>query len=82
MSFPQLEMHGIELLEVYSVSLEIKCDRCKTQTDVQNVKNNAKVEAAAVRAESCRKCANTMSIGMLRSYPPLIPIIVARVPLT
>ena len=64
-SFPNLEMHGIELLEVFSISIEIKCERCKTQTDIRNVKNNVKIESAAVRAESCRKCANTMSIGRL-----------------
>lgn len=68
MSFPNLEMHGIELMEVFSVSVEIKCERCKTQTDVQNIKNNVKVESAAVRAESCRKCANSMSVGELSEY--------------
>jgi hypothetical protein len=68
MSFPHLEMHGIELLEVFSVSLEIKCERCKTQMDIQNVKNNAKVTSAALRTESCRKCANVMSIGTYHSY--------------
>ncbi|KIW04412.1 hypothetical protein, variant [Verruconis gallopava] len=62
-SFPHLEMHGIELMEVYSISLEVKCDRCKTQMDVMNVKNNAKVDSAGVRSESCRKCANAISIG-------------------
>jgi hypothetical protein len=64
LSFPHLEMHGIELMEVFSISLEIKCERCKTQTDVQNIRNNAKLETAAVRPESCRKCANSMSIGI------------------
>jgi ubiquitin-protein ligase len=63
LSFPELEMHGIELMEVYSVSLEIKCERCKTQTDIQNVKNNAKLESTAVKSESCRKCANAISVG-------------------
>jgi hypothetical protein len=65
MSFPNLEMHGIELLEVYSVSIEVKCERCKTQTDIQNVKNNVKVDSAGLRAESCRKCANGISVGTL-----------------
>lgn len=63
LSFPDLEMHGIELMEVYSVSLEVKCERCKTQTDIQNVKNNGKVDSAAVKSESCRKCANAISVG-------------------
>jgi hypothetical protein len=65
MSFPNLEMHGIELLEVYSVSIEVKCERCKTQTDIQNVKNNVKLESAGARAESCRRCANSISVGTL-----------------
>jgi hypothetical protein len=64
-SFPHLEMYGIELLEVFSVSIEVKCERCKTQMDMQNIKNNAKLDAAAVRSESCRKCANAISIGTM-----------------
>jgi hypothetical protein len=68
MSFPHLEMHGIELLEIFSLSLEIRCDRCKTHMDVRNVKNNAKADAAGTRAESCRKCANAMRIGIAMTH--------------
>ena len=79
MSFPNLEIHGIELLEVYSVSLEIKCERCKTQIDVQNVKNNAKLDTTALRSESCKKCANSLSVGGLYdSLPKTENYLIAR----
>jgi hypothetical protein len=62
LSLPFLELHGIELLELVSLSLTIKCDRCKTAVDVSNIKNSLG-DSSAVRSESCRKCANALDIG-------------------
>jgi hypothetical protein len=62
LSLPFLELHGIELLELVSLSLTIKCDRCKTTVDLPNIKNNPG-DSSGVRSESCRKCANAMDIG-------------------
>jgi hypothetical protein len=67
LSLPFLELHGIELLELVSLSLTIKCDRCKTTTDVQNIKNSSG-DSSAIRSESCRKCANAMDIGNLLDH--------------
>lgn len=39
LSFPSLELHGIELLELTSLSLTIKCDRCKEPTDISNLRH-------------------------------------------
>jgi hypothetical protein len=64
LSLPFLELHGIELLELVSLSLTIKCDRCKTTVDVPNIKNSPG-DSSGVRSESCRKCANAMDIGDL-----------------
>ena len=63
LSFPFLELHGIELLELTSLSLTIKCDRCKDHLDVKNLKNNPNGEQALVRNESCKKCASQLSIS-------------------
>jgi hypothetical protein len=63
MSFPYLELHGIELLEILSLSLTVKCSRCKDVMDVKNIKNNASGDASGLRTESCKKCANGFSIG-------------------
>jgi hypothetical protein len=68
-SFPHLEMHGIELLQLVSASFTVKCDRCKETLDINKVRNRVGDETA-IRHESCRKCTTRLSIGM---SPPPIP---------
>ncbi|OCK73282.1 hypothetical protein K432DRAFT_340518 [Lepidopterella palustris CBS 459.81] len=60
-SFPHLELHGIELLELVTLSLTIKCTRCKDTMDVSNIKSSTEGRSD-VRLQSCKKCANSMSI--------------------
>lgn len=60
LSLPFLELYGIELLELVSLSVTIKCERCKDSMDVSNLRNNAS------RSESCKKCAMTLSVGYRR----------------
>lgn len=57
MSFPNVELHQIELLQVTSLALGVKCLRCKTKTDVGGLKPNV-----TKTSESCRKCATKFSI--------------------
>ncbi|KAI9805956.1 MAG: hypothetical protein M1825_000570 [Sarcosagium campestre] len=63
LSFPNLELYGIELLEVASLSLIVKCDRCKTTTEIANLKPIEDGNAQATRLESCAKCAGILSVG-------------------
>lgn len=56
-SFPFIELYGIELLEVATLNISVKCERCKEVTDVKGLKNGA------VKSESCKKCATPLSIG-------------------
>jgi hypothetical protein len=67
LSFPYLELHGIELLELVSLCITIKCDRCKDQLDVKNLRTTttATGDVTGARVESCKKCANPLSIGQL-----------------
>ncbi|KAI6894348.1 hypothetical protein KC318_g11963 [Hortaea werneckii] len=62
LSFPNLELHGIELLEVSSLSITIKCERCKDTMDVHRLRNYSG-DASAMRQETCKKCAITMAVG-------------------
>ena len=62
-SFPFLELHGIELLELASLSLTVKCERCKDQKDVKNLKNNENGDPSGMRSDSCKKCSNPFEIG-------------------
>ncbi|KAF9888684.1 hypothetical protein FE257_008442 [Aspergillus nanangensis] len=67
LSFPFLELYGIELLELVSLCITIKCDRCKEQLDVKNVPQvKDKSDALSPKVESCKKCANSMSLGFRR----------------
>lgn len=64
LSFPSLELYGIELLELKNLSVTLKCERCKEFLDVKNVRPaNEPDGASAARVESCKKCTNHLSIG-------------------
>ena len=67
--FPFLELYGIELLELTSVSLTIKCERCKDQMDISNLRNNT-TGFSGSRHESCKKCASPLTIGTISTIPP------------
>jgi uncharacterized CHY-type Zn-finger protein len=62
LSFPFLELYGIEVLKLASVSITVKCDRCKTVADMKNIQPQ-KGETSAPKTESCQKCANEMSVS-------------------
>ncbi|KAJ5928905.1 hypothetical protein N7466_007861 [Penicillium verhagenii] len=62
LSFPFLELYGIELLEIVYLSITVKCERCKESMDIKNVPNITDPKNTP-KTESCRKCANSMSIG-------------------
>ncbi|KAJ5225616.1 hypothetical protein N7468_006841 [Penicillium chermesinum] len=62
LSFPFMELYGIELLEVLFLAVTIKCERCKESTDIKNVPQITE-QSQTLKIESCRKCANAMSIG-------------------
>ena len=51
MSFPSVELHGIELLQVSILSITVKCERCKTQNEMGGLRDGVE------KAGSCRKCA-------------------------
>ena len=60
LSFPLLELYGIELLELVSLCITVKCERCKDQMDINNLRDKSQ------KSESCKKCAIPLSIGFRR----------------
>lgn len=56
MSFPSIELHGIELLQVSVLNLNVKCDRCKTLNEITGLKGNLE------KASSCKKCATPFTV--------------------
>ncbi|KAL4785244.1 hypothetical protein BJX76DRAFT_325057 [Aspergillus varians] len=67
LSFPFLELYGIELLDLVGLYITIKCDRCKEQLDVKNIPQIKDSNGAIFpKVEVCKKCSNPMSIGFRR----------------
>ncbi|RHZ54618.1 uncharacterized protein CDV56_105456 [Aspergillus thermomutatus] len=67
LSFPYLELYGIELLELVGLYITIKCDRCKEHMDVKNIpQTKDKSDVLTPKVETCKKCTNTMSLGFRR----------------
>jgi uncharacterized CHY-type Zn-finger protein len=56
-SFPFLEMYDIELLEITTLNVTIKCERCKASMDITGLKDGQS------KHESCKKCASNLIIG-------------------
>jgi len=63
LSFPFLELHSIELLELTTLNMTVRCLRCKDTTDVEKLKNNATGDYAGMRTVSCKKCVTPLEIG-------------------
>ncbi|KAI1106577.1 hypothetical protein F4804DRAFT_300431 [Jackrogersella minutella] len=55
MSFPTIELHGIELLQVSILNLSVKCERCRTLNDMAGLKPGAE------KTSSCKKCATAFA---------------------
>ncbi|EEP76361.1 predicted protein [Uncinocarpus reesii 1704] len=67
LSFPSLELHGIELLELKSVSLTLKCERCKDTYDLQKLKiGDNGISVPPERVQICGKCSSYLTIGFRR----------------
>jgi hypothetical protein len=59
-SFPFIELYGLELLEVVVLNITVKCERCKDVTEIKGLKNGI------MKSEGCRKCASQLSITFRR----------------
>ncbi|OAP65188.1 hypothetical protein AYL99_01160 [Fonsecaea erecta] len=69
LSFPNLELHNIELLTLSSLSISVKCLRCKSPLDISSIKPSgdaAGSSASSVRTETCSKCTTPFTV----SYTP------------
>lgn len=62
LSFPFIELYGIELLELVTLNLTVKCERCRETNEVKGLKDGT------TKQESCKKCASPISIGFRREF--------------
>ena len=66
LSFPFLELYGIEILELISLCITVRCERCKDTMDMSNLRSNTvQADASGVRSGSCKKCASPLNIGTI-----------------
>ena len=66
LSFPHLELHGIELLELISLNITVKCERCKDTMDIERLRDST--ESSKERELSCKKCATTFGLRFRRDF--------------
>jgi phage FluMu protein Com len=55
-SFPLVELHGIELLQVSILSINVKCERCRTINEMTGLRPDIE------KGGSCKKCATTFVV--------------------
>ncbi|KAF7550151.1 hypothetical protein G7046_g8106 [Stylonectria norvegica] len=55
-SFPSIELHGIELLEIAILGITVKCERCKTPNELGGLRPGVE------RTASCQKCATPFAV--------------------
>ncbi|KAI0169015.1 hypothetical protein GGR52DRAFT_502335 [Hypoxylon sp. FL1284] len=55
-SFPFIELYGIELLQVTILNISVKCERCRTLNDVTGLRPEVEKES------SCSKCATAFTV--------------------
>lgn len=67
LSFPGIQMLGIQLLEVLFISITIKCSKCKTTTDIIQIRPGGKP-----RFDRCEKCSGIFGIGKFSAWHPVI----------
>ena len=60
--FIQLELHGIELLDLVLLSLTVRCARCKESNDIENLCHTEPNHQSG-RTIACKKCASEISIS-------------------
>ena len=61
-SFPFVELYGIELLELVTLNLTVKCERCKETNEVKGLKDGVS------KGEGCKKCASPLSFGFRKEF--------------
>jgi len=62
-SFPGIQIRGIEILEMKIVNMTVKCSRCKTLIDIHKIKARENKFSKA-KLLGCDKCSNVLGIGM------------------
>ncbi|KAK6333326.1 hypothetical protein TWF718_011143 [Orbilia javanica] len=66
-SFPDIKLKNIELLELKTINLTMKCSRCKTVADINNIKAKENKHSRP-KLLGCEKCASVIGIDFRREF--------------
>lgn len=66
LSYPGIQMAGIQLLESLTLNIIVKCTHCRAEKEVSNLRGTASREVPRSRVDSCDKCARPFGIGKSR----------------
>ncbi|KAF3171512.1 hypothetical protein TWF751_006245 [Orbilia oligospora] len=66
-SFPDIKLKNIELLELKTVNLTMKCTRCKTVADINNIKAKENKHSRP-KLLGCEKCSSVIGIDFRREF--------------
>ncbi|KAF8464377.1 hypothetical protein BDZ91DRAFT_660265, partial [Kalaharituber pfeilii] len=58
LSFPGIQMPGVQLLEVLVLNITVKCAKCKTAVDIMQLRPGGKP-----RFDRCEKCSSVFGVG-------------------
>ena len=80
MSCPGIQMSGVELLEVLTLNVNIKCTKCKQERETLNLRGTPPGTVGMPQAFRCERCSQIMGIGMPPSASPGSPCSQHRFP--
>ncbi|RVD86446.1 uncharacterized protein DFL_004721 [Arthrobotrys flagrans] len=66
-SFPNIKLKNIELLELKTINLTMKCTRCKAVADINNIKAKENKHSRP-KLLGCEKCASVIGIDFRREF--------------
>ncbi|KAK6526933.1 hypothetical protein TWF281_010129 [Arthrobotrys megalospora] len=72
-SFPDIKLKNIELLELKTINITTKCNRCKTVAEINNIKAKENKHSRP-KLLGCEKCASVVGIGST-THSSMLPLV-------
>lgn len=64
-SFPTIELYGIELLQITILNISTKCQRCKTLNDITGLRPSSGTDK---KSTSCKKCGTHLTASFRQEF--------------
>ncbi|KAI5787759.1 hypothetical protein FPQ18DRAFT_262903 [Pyronema domesticum] len=68
LSCPGIQMSGIELVEILSINVNIKCTRCKKEKEILGIKGSPPGMEAQPQAFRCEQCSEVIAIAFRKDF--------------